>query len=214
MIVITLTDCPPALRGDLTKWFQQIDTGVYVGHASARVREEIWKRIRENAGSGRAIMVFSVNNEQRMDFHVHNASWEPIEFDGLKLMLRPSPERIKKLSEMRVGFSKASHMHRARQMAGKRHGRNSQPERYLVVDVETTGLSASEHEIIEIGALIVSDKQVEATFQSLIKPSCSVPPSIQALTGLSEDIIVSRGERLSMSFPVYFFRKRFACCIP
>ena len=38
MIVITLTDCPPALRGDLTKWLQEINTGVYVGQVSARVR--------------------------------------------------------------------------------------------------------------------------------------------------------------------------------
>ena len=34
-------------------------------------------------------------NEQRMDFRVHNSTWEPIDFDGLKLMLRPSIERIR-----------------------------------------------------------------------------------------------------------------------
>ena len=54
MIVITLTDCPPALRGDLTKWLQEINTGVYVGHVSARVRDEIWKRVRESAKGGPA----------------------------------------------------------------------------------------------------------------------------------------------------------------
>lgn len=40
MIVITLANCPPALRGDLTKWLQEISTGVYVGQVSARVRDE------------------------------------------------------------------------------------------------------------------------------------------------------------------------------
>ena len=96
MIVVTLTDCPPALRGDLTKWLQEVNTGVYVGQVSARVRGEIWERVRENAKSGRATMVFSANNEQRMDFRVHNTNWEPIDFDGVKLMLRPSPARAQK----------------------------------------------------------------------------------------------------------------------
>ncbi len=48
MIVITLSDCPPKVRGDLSKWLIEINTGVYVGQVSARVREELWKRICEN----------------------------------------------------------------------------------------------------------------------------------------------------------------------
>ena len=87
MIVITLTDCPLGLRGDLTKWLQEINTGVYVGQVSARVREQLWTRIIENAKNGRATMVFNAQNEQRLDFCVHNTIWEPIDFDGLKLML-------------------------------------------------------------------------------------------------------------------------------
>lgn len=39
MVVVTLTDCPPKLRGDLTKWLMEINTGVYVGKVSARIRE-------------------------------------------------------------------------------------------------------------------------------------------------------------------------------
>ena len=48
MIVITLTKVPPALRGDLTKWCQEIQTGVYVGNVTARVREKLWERIMRN----------------------------------------------------------------------------------------------------------------------------------------------------------------------
>ena len=36
MVVVTLTDCPSKLRGDLTKWLMEINTGVYVGKVSAR----------------------------------------------------------------------------------------------------------------------------------------------------------------------------------
>lgn len=48
MIVLTLTDCPIALRGDLTKWLLEINTGVYVGRVSARVRDYLWERVVRN----------------------------------------------------------------------------------------------------------------------------------------------------------------------
>ena len=83
MIVVSMTNCPPKLRGDLTKWLMEINTGVYVGQVSARVREALWKRICENIGSGQATMVFSTNNEQHMDFYVHNSSWIPVDLDGM-----------------------------------------------------------------------------------------------------------------------------------
>ena len=52
MIVITLTKTPPALRGDLTRWCQEIQTGVYVGDVSARVRDKLWERVQTNIGNG------------------------------------------------------------------------------------------------------------------------------------------------------------------
>ena len=189
MIVITLTDCPLGLRGDLTKWLQEINTGVYVGQVSARVRDQLWTRVIENAKTGKATMVYSAQNEQRLDFRVHNTTWDPIDFDGLKLMLRPSPARIQKLGEKRKGYSNAAKMRKAKQMARKNNREKNMLETYLVVDVETTGLSAAEHEIIEIGALKISDGQVEATYQALVKIKGSVPKHIEALTGISDRLI-------------------------
>lgn len=203
MIVITLTDCPIALRGDLSKWLQEINTGVYVGQVSARVRDEIWKRVKENTKSGRATIVFSTNNEQRMDFRVHNTSWEPIDFDGLKLMLRPSPARVKKLGELRMGFSNAAKMRKGKEMSRRKASGKPLPERYIVVDVETTGLSAAEHEIIEIGAFLVNDRQIEAKFHSLIKAKIIVPQSIATLTGLSEGILQREGRELAEVMPEF-----------
>ena len=95
MVVITLTSCPPKLRGDLTKWLFEIDTGVFVGNLNARVRDGVWKRICENIKNGRATMVFSSNNEQKLDFRIHNADWEPIDYDGIKLVLRRYPDKEK-----------------------------------------------------------------------------------------------------------------------
>jgi len=203
MMVITLTDCPPALRGDLTKWLQEVNTGVYVGQVSARVRDEIWKRVRESSKSGRATMVFSANNEQRLDFRVHNTNWEPIDFDGLKLMLRPSPMRVQKKSELRMGFSNAARMRKAKQMSRRKRTRKPLPETYVVVDVETTGLSAAEHEIIEIGAIKVKERQIEAKFQALVKPKGNIPPSIEALTGLSNIMLEREGKNLAEVLPEF-----------
>lgn len=196
MIVLTLTDCPPALRGDLTKWLQEINTGVYVGKVSTRVREHIWKRVQENAKSGRVTMVFNINNEQRMDFRVHNTSWEPIDFDGLKLMLRPSPARMQQLSEKRLGFSKAAKIRKAKQFS-KANRKKIYPEFYIVVDIETTGLSLTENEIIEIGAVLVKEKQVMSRFQRLIKPKKSISKSIEDLTGITNEMLNLEGKELS-----------------
>ena len=44
------------------------------------------------------------------------------------------------------------------------------PERYTVIDIETTGLDSSFDSIIEIGAMKIADGKVESTFSSLLKP--------------------------------------------
>lgn len=197
MIVITLTDCPPALRGDLTKWLQEINTGVYVGQVNARVKDELWKRVTENAKSGRATMVFSAQNEQRLDFRVHNTLWEPINFDGLKLMLRPSPSRIKNLEEKRSGYSNAAKMRMAKKMARKNQKIPKQyPENYVVVDVETTGLSAAEHEMIEAGAIKVKGNEIASHYGSLVKINGQIPKEIEALTGINDKMISQDGKDL------------------
>lgn len=42
--VITLKSVPPSLKGDLTRWMQEIDTGVYVGNFNTRIRDYILKK--------------------------------------------------------------------------------------------------------------------------------------------------------------------------
>ncbi|HIR87109.1 MAG TPA: type I-E CRISPR-associated endoribonuclease Cas2, partial [Candidatus Limivicinus faecipullorum] len=110
MVVIVLTDCPPKLRGDLSKWLFEINTGVYVGRVSARVRELLWERICENLNKGQATMVYPAAVEQRMEFRVHNTSWTIADYDGLKLMRRPlpMPEGERDNGILEAGFSKAA----------------------------------------------------------------------------------------------------------
>jgi CRISPR-associated protein Cas2 len=201
MIVLTLTDCPPSLRGELTRWLLEINTGVYVGRVSARVRDQIWQRVQEYASHGRATMVFSSGKgEQRLDFRTHNSDWEPIDFDGLKLMLRPSTTRVSDRNskinvELRDGFSKAAKMRTAKRMSKK----NNSPhlwEDYVVIDLETTGLSPQRDEVMEIGAVKVQKGKVEATFQALVKINGKIPPSVSQLTGLTDEMLQTKGRLL------------------
>ncbi|MDQ2837586.1 MAG: type I-E CRISPR-associated endoribonuclease Cas2e [Actinomycetota bacterium] len=90
MITIVLSACPVGLRGHLTRWLMEISAGVFVGNVSVRVRELLWLRVIELSGSGRALMVYSVPGEQRLSFRVHKHHWEPTDFDGITLMMRPN----------------------------------------------------------------------------------------------------------------------------
>ena len=58
MVVIVLEKAPDSLRGYLTRWLIQPRRGVYLGHATARVRERLWSQIRSKIKSGNAIMIW------------------------------------------------------------------------------------------------------------------------------------------------------------
>lgn len=92
MIVVVLSVCPDKLRGELTRWLLEISAGVYVGHVPARVRDLLWLRITEDVSRGRALMVHTTRNEQRLTFRVHNHAWEPVDHEGLVLMRRQTAD--------------------------------------------------------------------------------------------------------------------------
>jgi CRISPR-associated protein Cas2 len=196
MIVLQLTDCPQNLRGDLTKWLLEISAGVFVGQVSARVRDSLWTRVEEARCGGRVVMVYSTNNEQRLDFRVAGDTWEPIDFDGIKLMLRPSPSRLKarqSVFEAKRGFSDAAKRRAAQKFSA---ARVRYPTNYVVIDIETTGLNPEKDEIIEIGALKIIDGKIIDKFYALIKTDKPVPQNITELTGITDELAASDGKPL------------------
>lgn len=112
MVVVVLTAVPSGLRGHLTRWLLEISPGVFVGRASRRVRDEMWERIVDLCKDGRAIMIETARNEQRMNFRVHRHEWEPVDFDGLELIRRPAAPAAR-YTGMRSGWSNASKWRRA-----------------------------------------------------------------------------------------------------
>ena len=201
MIVIMLSDCPPKVRGDLSKWLCEINTGVFVGNVSSRVREEVWQRICENIKSGQATMVFSAPGEQKMDFRVHNTTWEPVDLDGIKLMRRPLPAARKsdgaeKEEQRHQGAkSRAEQLYMAERMAKARAKKQFQ-EGYVVLDIETTGTSLEKDEIIEIGALKVESGAVTEEFSMFTRINGEIQVEIQKLTGITEQELQSMGRPL------------------
>lgn len=114
MVVVVLTACPTGLRGHLTRWLLEISPGVFVGKVSARVRDQMWARIVEMSKDGRALMVHSRKGDQGLDFRVHRHDWEPIDFDGVRLIRRPVEPSSTNANAMRSGWSTASRLRRAR----------------------------------------------------------------------------------------------------
>ena len=60
---------------------------------------------------------------------------------------------------------------------------------YVVVDLETTGLSPFYDKIIEIAAVKVTDGKPAETFSTLVDPKTRISSEITALTGISNDMV-------------------------
>jgi len=71
---------------------------------------------------------------------------------------------------------------------------------FCVIDLETTGASAAECAITEIGAVKLRGGECLGTFQTLIDPGCAIPPEITVLTGIT-DAMVLRAPRIDTVLP-------------
>jgi DNA polymerase-3 subunit epsilon len=60
---------------------------------------------------------------------------------------------------------------------------------FAVVDIETTGGYCAANSIIEIAIVLHNGKEVEGKYQTLIRPTVSIPPYIQTLTGITNNMV-------------------------
>ncbi|MDR7556558.1 MAG: type I-E CRISPR-associated endoribonuclease Cas2e [Armatimonadota bacterium] len=97
MVVLILERVPKSLRGELTRWMVEVDTGMFVGKLSATVRELLWVKCLEKAKGGRCCLVHRTNTEQ--GFSVRVAGYEDRfvrDFDGLQLVTVRNAEAVRK----------------------------------------------------------------------------------------------------------------------
>lgn len=73
---------------------------------------------------------------------------------------------------------------------------------FCVVDLETTGGSAADCEITEIGAVRYHRGEVVGEFQSLVDPGAPIPPFITVLTGITQAMVM-RAPRLAEVYPAF-----------
>lgn len=60
---------------------------------------------------------------------------------------------------------------------------------FIVVDLETTGLSAEQCTILEVGAVRIAGLRAVETFHTLVDPGMAIPPFITRLTGIDRTMV-------------------------
>jgi DNA polymerase-3 subunit epsilon len=58
-----------------------------------------------------------------------------------------------------------------------------------IVDLETTGAHPAWDRVTEIAVLEVEDGEIVSEWSTLVNPGTSIPPAIQALTGITNDMV-------------------------
>lgn len=186
--VITLKKTPAFLRGDLTKWMQEISTGVYVGNFNSKVREKLWQRVIENVKEGEATICYACRNEIGYEFNTNSKEISIADFDGIPLVMVDHKENIREANKGQLGYSKASKLRKAHQYQKYSAKKTS----YVVVDIETDGLDFLKNSIVEIACIKVIDGKLKE-FEKAIKLDSKLPQNIKKLTGLSDEYLEKNG---------------------
>lgn len=189
MTVITVTNAPPSLKGDLTKWMQEISTGVYIGNFNTKIRENLWKRIKDSIGNGQATISYRYNNEIGYRFQTFQTFQKPIDYDGIQLVLYPNKEEKSK-DKLKPGFSNAAKFRKAEKF--KNISNNKINKEIVILDIETDGLDSRINSIIEIGAIKIT-KDTTEKINILINTNKEIPKNIEKLTGIDNLLLKQKG---------------------
>lgn len=86
-LVLTASRLPEHLHGYLTRFLTEVDTGVFVGNVSRRVRDNLWKRCSQALEGGRLTMINNdPTREQGFAVNTMGSGRHLIQdFDGLLL---------------------------------------------------------------------------------------------------------------------------------
>lgn len=60
---------------------------------------------------------------------------------------------------------------------------------YVVFDLETTGLSPSKDEIIEISGIKMHENEIKDEFTTLVNPGIPIPPAASRINGITDEMV-------------------------
>ena len=94
-MVLIVRSVRPGLRGCLTRWLIQPQSGVYIGHPSARIRDRVWdlvcSEIDERGGS--ATLIVTDSSEQGFSVRMRGKTDRVfVDFGGLQLVKSLVPD--------------------------------------------------------------------------------------------------------------------------
>ena len=76
-------------------------------------------------------------------------------------------------------------------------------DEFIVFDIETTGLSAVNCKITEIGGVKIRRGEVLERFNSFVNPECPIPPEIVKLTGITDEMVAD-ADTIDKVLPRFF----------
>jgi len=88
MIVLIVRNVRPGVRGRLTRWLVQPQSGIYVGHPSARLRDRVWELVctEVDERGGAATMIVTDSSEQGFSVRTRGRTDKVfVDFDGVLL---------------------------------------------------------------------------------------------------------------------------------
>lgn len=88
----------------MTRFLIEIYTGLYVGRCSRRVSDALWERCKAEVGSGAAVIIRTVNNEQGFEISsIGLSNREIVDIDGLQFIARKPDKATHKVEDQDVG---------------------------------------------------------------------------------------------------------------
>ncbi|MCB0714151.1 MAG: type I-E CRISPR-associated endoribonuclease Cas2 [Ignavibacteriae bacterium] len=93
MTVYVLTNAPQKLRGILSRYCLEVQSGLFVGRLDKRMRELLWEKVGQLATKKtRGVMIWRTNNAQGFTFETYGIlDTTPVSYDGIWLIGRHQP---------------------------------------------------------------------------------------------------------------------------
>lgn len=96
MTIIILHNAPPSIKGKISLFLVEIDSGTFAGTISKKIREKLWEIITGGIADGSAVMAWKAATDTGIDFlSVGQKENFSIEFDSIKLIRKTSSLKVK-----------------------------------------------------------------------------------------------------------------------